>query len=51
MTKSAETSFSKKYKLPHFSLNFINFTSLVMNKVLESKFVKTPFPGKLQTSD
>ena len=51
MTKSAETSFSKNYKLPQFSLNFINFTSLVMNEVLESKFMKTPISGKIQTSD
>ena len=51
MTKGAETSFSKKYKFTQFSLNFINFTSLVMNEVLESKFMKTPIPGKLQTSD
>ena len=51
MTLSAETSFSKKYKLPQFSLNFMNFTSLVMNEVLESKFTKTSIPGKLQTSD
>ena len=51
MTKSTETSFSKKYELPQFSLIFISSTRLVMNEVLESKFMKTPIPGKLQTSD
>ena len=48
MTKSAETSFSKKYELPQFSLILVKF---MMNEVLESKFMKTPIPGKLQTSD
>ena len=51
MTKCAETSFSKKYELPQFSLEFINFPRIVLNEVLESKFMKTPIPGKLQTSD
>ena len=51
MTKSAETSFNKKYELPQFSLIFINPTRLVMNEVLESKFMKTSISGKLQTSD
>ena len=48
MTKSAETSFSIKYELPQFSLILVKF---MMNEVLESKFMKTPIPGKLQTSD
>ena len=51
MTKSAETSFSKKYELPQFSLKFINSSRTVMNEVLESKFMKTQIPGNLQTSD
>ena len=48
MTKSAETSFSKKYELFQFSLILAKF---MMNEVLGSKFMKTPIPGKLQTSD
>ena len=51
MTKSAEASFSKKYELPQFALKFINSSRTMMNKVLESKFMKIPIPGKLQTSD
>ena len=51
MTKCAETSFSRKHELPQFSLIFINSTRLVMNEVLKPKFIKTPIPGKLQTSD
>ena len=48
MTKGAEISFSKIYELPQFSLILIKF---MMNEVLESKFMKTLIPGKLQTSD
>ena len=48
MTKSAKTSFSKKYELLQFSIILVKF---MMNEVLESKFMKTPIPGKLQTSD
>ena len=33
MTKGAETSFSKKYELPQFSLKFINSSRTVMNEV------------------
>ena len=33
MTKSAETSFSKKYELPQFSLKFINSSTTMMNEV------------------
>ena len=48
MTKSAETSFSKKYELPPVFTKLVKF---MMNEVLESKFMKTPIPGKLQTSN
>ena len=47
MTKSAETSFSKKYET---SPVFTKLVKSMMNEVLESKFMKVPIPEKLQTS-
>ena len=48
MAKSADTSFSKKYEFSPVSTNLVKF---MMNEALESKFMKTQIPGKLQTSD